>query len=1217
MIKYLLLAFLTFTAQARVEQFDAQVVMGDRVLPAAASLLQLNSTEGGLGFSRLTTAQRDAIPTGNLIEGLTIYNSDTDTLDTWNGTTWVGALGGVGGNGTDNCLARWDGTGSPLLQDSGVCVDDSGDLQYTAGSGTGLDIFANTVDASDTGAATFSGGGTSDRSRGSSLRVYGNEHPSSNAGDLNIGLGGVAGSQFGIFCADNTLCSNVDGATGAHTFGKSASPASHTMYGNLAQSSTADITQTITTSGASNGALLDITVEPGGADAGIRYNTNGTQSYTMGIDNSVSDRWAMSYNNTLGTADWLTVDASGNVSILNSVIGQTGATPSTNTVFEVVSTSKGSIPCPKMTEAQRDAITSPQQGQCVYNTSKPVLNVYNGTSWVSAGGGLNKWAASTNYKTDDVVWLADDNKIYRALSDFTSGATFNPANWQELSDDVNSTGTITNNHIVRYDGTTGKLIQESGLELTDAGNIRHTNGDFNIGASTADASDTSNTSLWGGGGAGITRGSGLSVYGNEHATYPGVVRLKTGDAAGGKLSVECNGTECLAASNAGAVSIGATGGTQTHTVNGNLDVLGEGDITVNSANPALTLVQNGAGYALNVTGVGVVTGSLAVDNITVNGNEISSTNTDGNISLNPNGAGEVVKIDGNGNSLILGVNPDKRQLLLYPSFEESIAEGSCSGCTATQEPTIKLGTAKNTASLKMAFSAATGSYTIDKTTSAEYNATQVVGGCWIKTSASGVKFHVRSNGANILEHDVSDSDTWEFYDIPFVAGTTSVGYRVEASSSITDDVYVDECTLGASEDNKLVLNGAEYVGSYHLSGAANCSFSTASTSFADMGADADCGTQAASGGISSPSTKKLAIASASGTFKAGVYNVKHNNSASNFTTAATSTCRLAAGTTYSNEVLFLNRDGSTGDYFNNQDFTLALDNNYTGEISLECKVSSGTLNFAMDATPRNADFQVYYIPNFGSSGASANTGSNVRLDTANGYGSTATKIRRFTNQRVNIGSGIKYADSAADGASFTAKKSGFYFISYIDKFSAISWLGISLNSASLTTSIDSLAVPEVLTASTTSSADAAESVSWIGWLSQGDVVRAHTNGSAVSGGSVQTSFSIVSFSDLIIGLFKDVVTSPGSSNGKPVVLNNKIDASEVITSPLGDSLFISSCTDAVPSVCTLDTTVIQGSPECWSQGASSYVSAASSTTVTVERAANTTPFSLFCKGLQP
>lgn len=38
---------------------------------------------------RLTTTQRDALPMSVKVEGLTIYNLTTHTLQTWNGTTWV------------------------------------------------------------------------------------------------------------------------------------------------------------------------------------------------------------------------------------------------------------------------------------------------------------------------------------------------------------------------------------------------------------------------------------------------------------------------------------------------------------------------------------------------------------------------------------------------------------------------------------------------------------------------------------------------------------------------------------------------------------------------------------------------------------------------------------------------------------------------------------------------------------------------------------------------------------------------------------------------------------------------------------------------------------------------------------------------------------------------------------------------------------------------
>jgi len=95
---------------------------------------------------------------------------------------------------------------------------------------------------------------------------------------------------------------------------------------------------------------------------------------------------------------------------------------------------EASRPYPAMTETQRDALT-PAAGEIIYNTTANQINFYDGSAWtLVGGGGLDRWAATEDYKTDDVIWLADDNKIYRALSDFTSGGSFNPSNWTELSD---------------------------------------------------------------------------------------------------------------------------------------------------------------------------------------------------------------------------------------------------------------------------------------------------------------------------------------------------------------------------------------------------------------------------------------------------------------------------------------------------------------------------------------------------------------------------------------------------------------------------------------------------------------------------------------------------------------------------------------------------------------------------------------------------------------
>jgi len=60
------------------------------------------------------------------------------------------------------------------------------------------------------------------------------------------------------------------------------------------------------------------------------------------------------------------------------VMAQQNADPSA--ALEVNSTTKGFLP-PRMTAAQRDAITNPATGLFIYNTSTNQLNFYSGTSW--------------------------------------------------------------------------------------------------------------------------------------------------------------------------------------------------------------------------------------------------------------------------------------------------------------------------------------------------------------------------------------------------------------------------------------------------------------------------------------------------------------------------------------------------------------------------------------------------------------------------------------------------------------------------------------------------------------------------------------------------------------------------------------------------------------------------------------------------------------------
>ena len=123
--------------------------------------------------------------------------------------------------------------------------------------------------------------------------------------------------------------------------------------------------------------------------------------------------------------------------------------------------------------------------------------------------------------------------------------------------------------------------------------------------------------------------------------------------------------------------------------------------------------------------------------------------------------------------------------------------------------------------------------------------------------------------------------------------------------------------------------------------------------------------------------------------------------------------------------------------------------------------------------------------------------SMVRLDTTNGYGSTATMIRRFSNVVDEFGSAINYTDSATDGASFIAQADGVYSIVYSDSFGSQSWLGISVNSNELTTEIGNLTDSSdrlVMSTKTNNNIHSPLEVTWIGFLNAGDVVRPHSEG---------------------------------------------------------------------------------------------------------------------------
>lgn len=132
----------------------------------------------------------------------------------------------------------------------------------------------------------------------------------------------------------------------------------------------------------------------------------------------------------------------------------------------------------------------------------------------------------------------------------------------------------------------------------------------------------------------------------------------------------------------------------------------------------------------------------------------------------------------------------------------------------------------------------------------------------------------------------------------------------------------------------------------------------------------------------------------------------------------------------------------------------------------------------------------------------------VVVTTGNGHGSTNTKIRRFTTTQSSTGTAITYADSAANGGSFTINATGLYSVYYLDgRSGGQSYFGISVNSAQLTTDLRDITAANRLTL-VANVANLSNSASKTVLLTAGDVVRAHTDGTTDLSTVYNTVFSI-------------------------------------------------------------------------------------------------------------
>ena len=288
-------------------------------------------------------------------------------------------------------------------------------------------------------------------------------------------------------------------------------------------------------------------------------------------------------------------------------------------------------------------------GSLINGTSNVTIPSSGGNVTISSAGNANVVIVTGTGANISNLSLVN-NTLASTVTNANINLTPNGTGQVVIANAVVSTLTATR---VTYAGTNGTLTDNanltfSGTLLTVTGNA-NVSGTANIGNIQASANTISSVNLNGNinispnGTGSVLLVANTVVHGTSN-TATTLTTNGTGSMTLNTNSGTSSGSVVITAGANGNISLTPNGTGQVVIANAAVSTLTSGRVTYASSNGTLTDNTNltFTGTLLTVTGNATVSGTANIGNIQASANTISSSNTNGNINIDPNGTGSVV-----------------------------------------------------------------------------------------------------------------------------------------------------------------------------------------------------------------------------------------------------------------------------------------------------------------------------------------------------------------------------------------------------------------------------------------------------------------------------------------------------------------------------------------------------------------------------------------------